>query len=81
MNQIYEHWFDAHLAWRANPDCHPLPPKPDGYDLWLQGEDPLRLALTKPICCHGGGLVPDTWTPSALPVTPAGELMTQPTLL
>jgi hypothetical protein len=78
-----ERWLVHYREWRSYPDrkMHQLKPKPYGWDLWYQGKDPLNLSKTEKICCHGGGLVSESWTPSANPVSLPAQNATQPDLL
>lgn len=56
-------WQEAYRQWRARADrkMHELPPKPAGYDLWLQGDNPLGLELTQG---RPGHLIDPAWKPS-----------------
>ena len=77
-------WEIEYMRWKA---CERMgmhatpPPKPANYDLWKQGPDPLKLASTQPICCPGGGLVPDAWTSNAVPERLQDTPLYQPDLL
>ena len=46
QERAYLEWLRLYSAWvkrgRTDP---PLPSKPEGFDLWLQGENPLKLRL------------------------------------
>lgn len=57
-----EAWKKAYEFWRSNPDrrMHELPPKPPGYDLWLQGDNPLKLEISP---ATSTSLVDPNWQP------------------
>ena len=80
----FQHWEDEMKAWRFFKDVldeRSPPRKPAFFDLWKQGPDPLKLAPTQPICCPGGGLVPDNWTSNAVPERLPDTPLYQPDLL
>lgn len=60
-------WLRKYRAWKANPNAPQPPEKPAGFDLWLQGNDPLGLGKVSVISCPGGGLISKSWTQSAKP--------------
>jgi hypothetical protein len=84
MESACRAWERDVALWQASRDEGedvPCPEKPAGYDLFVQGEDPMGFLSTKGPRCHGGGLVPDTWTSDALPVRlPEQRLEQQPLL-
>jgi hypothetical protein len=82
-NEACQEWLNAYNIWRANPSrkMHELPKKPKGFDLWLQGSNPLALDHDKGSRCRGGGLVPESWTSSASPIPLSGEYAIQQPLL
>ena len=60
-------WLSAYETWRKRDDrkMHELPAKPPGFDLWLQGDNPLRLKTTDAMITR---LVPQHWSTTAKPI-------------
>ena len=75
-----EIWLARYNKWRSNPGrkMHELPPKPPGYDLWLQGGNPLDLNIEQ---ATPTSLTPKDWTSSAKPIPLPGESFIQPPLI
>jgi hypothetical protein len=73
-------WLRHYDRWRADParKMHELRKKPPGFDLWLQGDNPLGLELTQGTPSQ---LVPADWTSDAIPIPLPSEDLTQPSLL
>lgn len=51
----YMEWWESYLKWRSRPDrkMHELSKKPEGFDLWRQGEDALGLGRIGTIPTNG----------------------------
>lgn len=73
-------WLVHYNRWRADPlrQMHELRKKPPGFDLWLQGQNPLGLEVTKATTTL---LVPEDWTSTAKPIPLPAEIHEQPPLL
>ena len=84
MESACRAWERDVALWQVSRDEGeeiPFPPKPEGYDLFIQGENPLKLTSEGGVRCQGGGLVPASWTSTTLPVRLPEQHLHQPDLL